>query len=135
GRSYYHRKKMMVRADRGAREAITEYRILEEYPGYALAEVSPRTGRTHQIRVHMAKIRLPVACDQLYGRERKVYRSDIEGRPRSSGEEPLITRQALHARSIRLRHPLTGEEVRFEVPLPADMERLLEALRAHHSRK
>jgi 23S rRNA pseudouridine1911/1915/1917 synthase len=134
GRSYYHRKKMMVRTDRGSREAITEYRILEEFKGYALAEVSPKTGRTHQIRVHMAKIHLPVACDQLYGREKKIYPSDLTGKPRATGETPLIERQALHARSIRFRHPVSNEELFFEVELPQDMKNLLEALRAHRSR-
>lgn len=134
GRSYYHRKKMMVRADRGSREAVTEYRILEDFEGYALAEVYPRTGRTHQIRVHLAKIRLPVACDQLYGREKRIYRSDIEGAPRAPGEEPLIARQALHARGLRLRHPSSGEELSFEAPIPGDMERLLDALRARRAR-
>jgi 23S rRNA pseudouridine1911/1915/1917 synthase len=131
GRSYYHRKKMMVRSDRGSREAITEYRILEDFGGYSLAEVYPRTGRTHQIRVHLSKIRLPVACDQLYGREKRIYLSDLTGRPREVSEEPLIARQALHARSIRFHHPVTGEEMVFEVALPADMSRLLEALRRH----
>jgi len=129
GRSYYHRKKMMVRADRGSRDAITEYRILEEFRGYALAEIHPRTGRTHQIRVHMAKIRLPVACDGLYGRERKIYLSEVLEKPREPEEAPIISRHALHARAIRLSHPLTGEEMAFSAPLFADMQALLEVLR------
>ncbi len=134
GRSYYHRKKMMVRTDRGSREAVTEYKILEEFEGYAFAEISPRTGRTHQIRVHMAKIRTPVACDQLYGREKRIYRSELAGKPREPQEAPLIERQALHARSIRFGHPVTGEEMRFEVDMPPDMTRLLAALREHRGR-
>jgi 23S rRNA pseudouridine1911/1915/1917 synthase len=135
GRSFYHRKKMMVRVDSRSREAITGYRILEEFDGYALAEVRPRTGRTHQIRVHMAKIRLPVACDALYGREKRIYRSEIEGSPREPAEKPIIERQALHARSIRFHHPVTGEEMSFEAPLPPDMTALLDALRAHRPPK
>ncbi len=126
---------MMVRTDRGSREAITEYRILEEFEGYALAEIRPRTGRTHQIRVHMAKIRLPVACDGLYGREKKIYLSDLTGSPRGPLEEPLIQRQALHARSIRFRHPVTDEELYFEMDLPEDMARLLDALRESRPRR
>jgi 23S rRNA pseudouridine1911/1915/1917 synthase len=131
GRSFYHRKKMMVRVDRGAREAVTEYSILEEFDGYALAEVRPRTGRTHQIRVHMAKIRMPVACDQLYGREKRIYLSELRGLALQPGEKPIIERQALHARSIRFRHPVTAEEMSFVAEIPPDLQALLEALRAH----
>src|SRR6185503_4953975 len=134
GRSYYHRKKMMVRADRGSRDAITEYRIVEEFRGYALAEVYPRTGRTHQIRVHLSKIRLPIACDGLYGRERRLYLSDLLDRPREADEEPILSRHALHARAIRLSHPTTGEEMSFSAPLYADMEGLLDALRRYRRR-
>jgi 23S rRNA pseudouridine1911/1915/1917 synthase len=68
GRSYTHAKKQMIRMDGTGREAVTEYRVLERYRGYALIEAFPRTGRTHQIRVHLASLRLPVACDKLYGR-------------------------------------------------------------------
>ena len=135
GRSYYHRKKMMVRTDQGSREAVTEYRILEEFDQYALAEISPRTGRTHQIRVHMAKIRTPVACDQLYGREKRIYLSELAGRPREPREEPIIKRQALHARSIRFHHPVSGTEMRFDVEIHQDMRDLLAALRTHRARK
>ncbi len=134
GRSYYHRKKMMVRADRGSREAVTDYRVLESFDGYALVEVQPKTGRTHQIRVHMAKIRLPVACDSLYGKEKRILHSEITRGPREALEEPVIARQALHARSIEFVHPVGGERLRFEAPLPADMARLLDDLRAHRAR-
>ena len=135
GRSYYHRKKMMVRVDRGSREAITEYRLLEEFRGYSLAEIRPRTGRTHQIRVHMAKIRLPVACDALYGREKKIAVSDLQEGFRGPPGEPIIARQALHARRIRFLHPVDGREMTFEAPLPPDMQALLEALRIHRPPK
>ncbi len=135
GRSYYHRKKMMVRADRGSREAVTDYRVLESFDGYALVEVYPKTGRTHQIRVHLAKIRLPIACDGLYGREKRILLSEITGTSREPLEEPLIARQALHARSIEFVHPVGGERRRFEAPLPDDIGRLIDSLRAHRSRK
>jgi 23S rRNA pseudouridine1911/1915/1917 synthase len=131
GRSYFNRKRMMVRTDGFGRESLTRYRILEAFDGYAFVKVEPQTGRTHQIRVHMAKIRLPVACDNLYGREQKVFLSDLVRRPRESGERPLLARQALHANSLRFRHPVGGEELEFQVPLPQDIQSLLEALRQH----
>lgn len=135
GRSFLNRKRMMVRTDGEGRESVTHYRIEEAFDGYALAEVKPRTGRTHQIRVHMAKIRLPVACDALYGREQRIYLSDLMKRPRPTDEQPIIERQALHASRLRFEHPGSGEWMEFEVPIPPDMQALLEALREHRPPK
>ena len=135
GRSYYNRKRMMVRADGEGRESITYYRIREGFDGYAFVEVRPRTGRTHQIRVHMAKIRMPVACDMLYGREREIYVTTLNRRSRPADEVPLITRQALHASEIECAHPRSGEVMRFSAPLPEDMSNLLEALRLYRPAK
>ena len=133
GRSYTHTKKQMVRADGTGRPAVTDYRVLESFHGYVLIELYPLTGRTHQIRVHLASLRLPVACDKLYGREKKVYLSELRGRPREADEIAIIERQALHAASIAFRHPLTREEMVFSTPLPDDMQRLLKALQEHRS--
>ncbi len=133
GRSVTNRKRMMVRVDGHGKEALTEYEVLEEFDGYVFAEIRPRTGRTHQIRVHMAKIRLPVACDSVYGRERSIFASDLCRRPRARGEEPLIVRQALHARRLAFRHPTSGASLAFEAQLPEDMSRLLAALREHRA--
>jgi 23S rRNA pseudouridine1911/1915/1917 synthase len=133
GRSYTHTKKQMIRVDGTGRPAVTDYRILEVFRGYALIELYPLTGRTHQIRVHLASLRLPVACDKLYGREKKAYLSELRGRARDPGEPPLIERQALHAASISFRHPLTRDEMVFSSPLPGDMQRLLKALQEHRS--
>ncbi|MBI4583321.1 MAG: RluA family pseudouridine synthase [Planctomycetes bacterium] len=133
GRCYYNRKRMMVRTDGNAREALTTYTILETFDGYALAEIRPHTGRTHQIRVHMAKIRMPVACDRLYGREKAIGLSDLQKRPPQPGEAPLIQRQALHAHRIEINHPSSGQRLEFTADLPADMASLLEALRKYRS--
>jgi len=76
----------------------------------------PRTGRTHQIRVHLASIRHPILGDRVYG---GIVR----------GLKDVCTRQALHARRLTFRHPRTGEELTVEAPLPADFVRLLEHLR------
>jgi 23S rRNA pseudouridine1911/1915/1917 synthase len=132
-RSATHSKKIEVRSDGTGRTAITDYRVLEVFRGYSLIELYPLTGRTHQIRVHLATLRLPVACDKLYGREKLVYLSDLRDRPRESGETPLIERHALHAASISFRHPVTREEMTFSAPLHDDMLALLRALQTHRS--
>jgi len=112
GRHPKNRKKMAVVA--GGREAVTKYRVREEIGGrYALLEVEPVTGRTHQIRVHMAAIGHPIAGDRTYGR-----RSDF------------VDRQFLHAWKLAFALPAGGRTVEFESPLPPDLRAALEALRA-----
>jgi 23S rRNA pseudouridine1911/1915/1917 synthase len=131
GKSYTHAKKQMIRADGTGREAVTDYRVLEKYRGYAILEVYPKTGRTHQIRVHLASLRIPVACDKLYGREKRIYLGDLRGEARGPDETPIIERQALHAARITFLHPVTREEMTFSAPLPGDMDALLRALETH----
>lgn len=93
--------------------SITHYRVLERYEaGYSLVELTLETGRTHQIRVHMAYIGYPIVSDHLYGETNPF----------------LIERQALHAAKLALAHPVTGKPLTFEASLPADMERLLSML-------
>lgn len=113
GRHPTERKKMAVRA--GGRRALTRYQVVERYRGAALLRLYPVTGRTHQIRVHLASIGCPVAGDTVYARGRKLTVD--------------LTRQALHAQVLRFVHPRTGEDVRFEAPLPDDMARAIEELR------
>ena len=118
-----HRKRMAVREN--GREAVTHYRLIHRYRAHTHLQVSLETGRTHQIRVHMAHIRHPVVGDPVYG-----------GRPRipPQASEACIsvlrgfTRQALHAWRLALQHPLTGEPMEWHAPLPADFEVLLAAL-------
>jgi 23S rRNA pseudouridine1911/1915/1917 synthase len=113
GRHPKNRKKMAVVA--GGRESQTRYRVREEIAGgkYALLEVEPVTGRTHQIRVHMAALGHPIVADAVYGK-----RSDVLGR------------QFLHAWKLAFAMPLGGREVEFESPLPLDLREALEALRS-----
>lgn len=93
--------------------SLTHYRVLERYKaGYSLVELSLETGRTHQIRVHMAYIGHPVVSDHLYGETNPFF----------------IERQALHGAKLALTHPVTGKAVSFEAPLLPDMERLLAML-------
>lgn len=96
--------------DSGGQSARTEYQVLEAGGGFSLVELTPRTGRTHQLRVHMAALGCPLAGDWLYGTE----------------EADLIPRPALHAARLELRHPVTGERLSLEAPLPQDMKKILE---------
>ncbi|MDE7262776.1 MAG: RluA family pseudouridine synthase [Oscillospiraceae bacterium] len=96
--------------DPAGQAAVTDYRVLEERGGFALVELTPRTGRTHQIRVHMAALGCPLAGDWLYGTE----------------DRALIGRPALHAARLELTHPVTGQALRFTAPLPEDIKHLLE---------
>ena len=126
GRHPTERKRMSTRTKRG-REAITRWKRLEEFDGFTLLEISPQTGRTHQIRVHLSSVGHPVLGDPLYGRK---------GRPEGIHDPVLkecvkrMSRQALHARRLEFTHPRTGERVRFVSPLPEDMEKVLECLRS-----
>lgn len=133
GRSYTNSKKTMTRSDGTGRTAVTDYRVLETFDGYALMELYPLTGRTHQIRVHMCAIQLPVACDKLYGREKRIFLSEIKGKARQPQEVPFMSRQALHAASLTLRHPVTREEMTFSAPLHDDMLALIRALQTYRS--
>jgi len=124
GRHPQDRKRMSVRTGSG-REAVTEWRVARRFAasGVSLLEVRPATGRTHQIRVHLASIGLPIVGDPVYGR----------GQPRqasSVGFTPGLARPALHARVLGFDHPRSGERMRFEAPPPADLAAVLAALAA-----
>ncbi len=124
GRHPIHRKKMGVVAT--GKEAATNYQVVERFRAHTHVRLKLETGRTHQIRVHMTHINYPLIGDPLYG-----------GRPRlpPSATEALIDflqkfkRQALHARRLQLVHPLTGEDMEWEVEIPEDMQQLLTLLR------
>jgi len=127
GHSARDRKKMSVRAD--GKTAQTRYEVAERLGRFAVVRCFPRSGRTHQIRVHMQYIGHPLVCDKLYGRRQTIYASDLTGAEHQPGEPPLIDRQALHARRITIHHPVRNEPMTFEAPMPPDMLRLIEALR------
>ena len=125
GRHPADRKKMAVirSADKRARDAVTHWRVLERFPssGFTYAEAVLETGRTHQIRVHMAYIGHPLMGDLLYGGGHTAFEKH---------NAPLLDGQMLHAAALILRHPRTGEEMRFESPLPDNFEAVLSKLRA-----
>jgi len=110
----------------GGRPAVTRYRVVERFRAHTYIEVELETGRTHQIRVHMASLRAPIVGDPLYGGRPRFPRQPTE-RLRATLER--FPRQALHALRLELEHPLTGEPIVAESPLPADIEELLAALR------
>lgn len=130
GRHPKERKRMSIRTRRG-RPALTQWRVLERLGGFALLEVFPQTGRTHQIRVHLSSIGHPLIGDPLYGRK---GRAGLTHDPLLRGCTERMNRQALHAYRIRFSHPSTGERVEFVAPLPDDMKALLDWLRLHVSR-
>jgi 23S rRNA pseudouridine1911/1915/1917 synthase len=128
----YHREKMAIRPQHpDSREAQTFYEVVERFEGFAVVKVLPKTGRTHQIRLHLAYVGHPVLCDRLYGGRSQVTRGEIA---RTKDEEVLLNRQALHARRLSITHPTTGEPITFEAPLPDDLQGTLDFLREHRSR-
>lgn len=125
GRHPVDRKRMAVVP--GGKESLTHYRVEERFRAHTLVRVQLETGRTHQIRVHMAHQRIPIVGDPVYGgRLRLPPNADTGLQQQLAG----FRRQALHASRLTLKHPSRGETVSWESPLPADMERLIEALRA-----
>jgi len=124
GRHPVDRKRMAVVAS--GRPAVSHYRVLERFKGLTHIEVSLETGRTHQIRVHMAHIGHALVGDPVYGRASRRRRGMSEELARVLQDFP---RQALHAQRIELVHPGSGEKLEFSAPLPADFVGLLESLR------
>jgi 23S rRNA pseudouridine1911/1915/1917 synthase len=114
----------------GAQAASTFYTVEERLGRASLVTARPRTGRTHQIRAHLAHLGFPVVADPLYGRRAQSGWQQWKASRRERGlPEPVLERHALHARRITLQHPASGETVSYEAPLPADMRELLEMLR------
>ena len=123
GRSPKNRLKMAVVP--GGKEAITHYRVLNKFRAHELLELKLETGRTHQIRVHMAHNNWPIVGDQLYGGKAR-YPKGIESDLRQSIDS--MQRQALHAVRLELRHPRTNEVMSWQSPVAADIQSLLDAL-------
>jgi 23S rRNA pseudouridine1911/1915/1917 synthase len=129
------REKMAIRAGHmTSREAETFYEVLERFAGFAAVKVLPKTGRTHQIRIHLAHIGCPVLCDKLYGGRAAITRAELRRQTthssaRPNDDEVILNRQALHAARIKLAHPATKEPIEFKAPLPADLQAVLNELR------
>ena len=132
GRDRRMPRKMAVRHAIG-KPALSYYRVQEQFDGFTLVSVRIRTGRTHQIRVHMSASGCPVVADAMYGGGAECRRSELERKPAPPGETPLIERQALHAHHLAFDHPTNGERMEFVSPPAADIQLLLEALRETRS--
>jgi len=128
GKDHRVREKIAVRRDGTGKEASSHYTVLETFDGFAFLRVQPKTGRTHQIRGPLAASAHRGGADRQYGSRDRLTLQDL-ARGRTEADEVLIARQALHAASLRILHPMTREPLFFESPLPADMEHTLAALR------
>jgi 23S rRNA pseudouridine1911/1915/1917 synthase len=133
GRSSQNREKMAVVGDEKGRFAITHFEIVETLPSRAAEPIASlltcqlETGRTHQIRVHLTHIGHPLLGDELYGSGFKTKANRLPEPAKAA--LAALARQALHAAVLGFEHPRTGDTLRFESPLPADMAELLRALR------
>jgi 23S rRNA pseudouridine1911/1915/1917 synthase len=132
-----HREKMAIRADHPAsRAAQTFYEVVERFPGISFVRAEPKTGRTHQIRLHLTSVHCPVLCDKLYGGRARITAGELRALCRAKHLAPdlpdgavLLQRQALHAHSLSFAHPFSGEQLELTAPLPPDMQQLLFVLR------
>lgn len=124
GRHPVDRQRMAVLVGESGKPAVTHYRVLERWPGHTHLRVHLETGRTHQIRVHMAHIRHPLFGDPVYGTRLRLPRG-------CDGDTAAVLRafkrQALHAGRLRLEHPRSGEQMQWRSRLPGDMRLLVEA--------
>jgi 23S rRNA pseudouridine1911/1915/1917 synthase len=136
GRIAHHkldRVKMAIadEEDEDAKDACTYYEVIERFRGFTWVRCQPRTGRTHQIRVHLASVGCPILADKVYSGRDRLRLSDLVPGVEEEGDETLLSRQALHAHRLRLRHPRKGTLLEAEAPLPAEFTRTLEVLRRH----
>jgi 23S rRNA pseudouridine1911/1915/1917 synthase len=123
---------MAIRRDHeSSRPAQTFYEVAERFDGFSTLSALPKTCRTHQIRLHLASIGCAVLCDRLYGGRAQITRGEIGRDP--SDHTVLLDRQALHARRLKLHHPITGEAMEFTAPLSSDIETVVAALREYRS--
>ncbi len=131
----YQRDKMAIRRDHPqSRDAETRYDVVQRFEGITAVKVQPKTGRTHQIRVHLDHVGAPVLCDRLYAGHARVTRAELQRRmarklpPQPNDADVILERQALHARRIEFRHPITGRDLIIEAAIPADIQSVLDIL-------
>ncbi|MCP4443382.1 MAG: RluA family pseudouridine synthase [Aureispira sp.] len=117
---------------RKGKPSITDYKVLDTFKECSLVEASILTGRTHQIRIHLKHIGHPLVVDKDYGKRDKLFLSEIKKRKFNLGkyeeERPLLSRAALHAANLTIKHPSTGKKMTFEAPMPKDLKALLNQL-------
>ena len=128
-----HDRVKMAVTDEGedSKEASSYYEVIERFRGFTFCRIHPRTGRTHQIRVHLASVGCPVLADKVYSGRDRLRLSDLVPGLDPGRDELLLSRQALHAHRLRFRHPRRGNILEAEAPLPEDFRSTLAALRRH----
>lgn len=132
GRHPHDRIKMIVTEEEAwSKEATSYYETIERFRGYSFCRIHPRTGRTHQIRVHLASIGCPVLADKVYSGRDVLRLSDLVTDLDPGLEEVLMPRQALHASRLRFYHPRRRQTIEAEAPLPPEFQKTLAALRLH----
>ncbi len=125
------KKYMVVKQDEIGKNAITNYEVLEEYDFLSLVKLNLKTGRTHQIRVHMSHMKHPVFGDEMYGgREPANIQMTSNLKSRIKNLLELMPRQALHARVLGFFHPIKKEQMRFEAELPEDMKSVIQKVKS-----
>ncbi len=126
----YQREKKAIRIGHStSRSASSFFEVIERYRGFASVRVKPKTGRTHQIRVHMAHIGCSVLCDRLYSGRAKLQLRDLTRK--SQDQTTLLERQALHARHIKFKHPIDGRDMSISAPIPDDIEKTEQAIQKY----
>lgn len=122
------RERKRMRTSREGKASLTDYKVLGRNKHFSYLAVRIHTGRTHQIRVHLKSRGHPVLCDGLYGREVDADESYIRTKRRTSGAEPVISRQMLHAMRLSFRHPSSGVVAGYEAAIPRDFQRALDII-------
>jgi 23S rRNA pseudouridine1911/1915/1917 synthase len=117
------------------KEACSFYEVLERFRGYSFCRIFPRTGRTHQIRVHLASIGCPVLADKIYSGRDQLRLADLVPDLEPTADRLLLSRQALHAARLRFVHPRLRRTIEAEAPLPPEFENTLAALRHYRPRR
>ena len=126
----YQREKKAIRVGHStSRQAQSMYEVVERFQGFAVVHVKPKTGRTHQIRVHLSHIGTPVLCDKLYSGRARLDLKELTRKEQDAWL--LLDRQALHARRLKVKHPETGDPIEFVAELPDDLNETLDAIRKH----
>lgn len=129
GRHPYQRDKMAIRAAHvTSKPASTFYEVISRHGRYTQVRLKPKTGRTHQLRVHLAHIGCPILCDRLYAGHANVTASTLRTGRRVDGEPAVLDRQALHARKLTFVNPQTGKSMTFEAPIPSDLQAVIDLL-------
>jgi 23S rRNA pseudouridine1911/1915/1917 synthase len=129
------KKPAVMTVSQSGKISVTDYNIREAFRDYTLVEARPRTGRLHQVRVHLAAFGYPLAIDKLYGSKEPIFLSSIKPdyKPSGDGESPLIDRLTLHAEKITFVHPREPDQPRtLTAPLPKDFEAVVQQLQKYN---